>query len=41
MLIQKKQGAESLKKVMEETFGNVITVNKENGYMIYKSIKEM
>ena len=41
VVIQKKQGAESLKKVMEETFGNVQTVNKENGYMIYKSIKEM
>ena len=41
VVIQKKQGAESLKKVMEETFGNVTVVNKENGYMIYKSIKEM
>ena len=41
VVIQKKQGAESLKKVMEEVFGNVSIVNKENGYMIYKSVKEM
>ena len=41
VVIQKKQGAESLKKVMEETFGNVSLVNKNNGYMIYKSVKEM
>ena len=41
VVIQKKQGAESLKKVMEETFGNVSIVNKNNGYMIYKSTKEM
>ncbi|MBO7536538.1 MAG: methyltransferase, partial [Bacilli bacterium] len=41
VVIQKKQGAESLKKVMEKTFGNVSLVNKNNGYMIYKSVKEM
>ena len=41
VVIQKKQGAESLKKVMEETFGNVYVINKDNGYMIYKSVKEM
>ena len=39
IVIQKKQGAESMKKVMEETFGNVTIVNKENGYMVYKSQK--
>lgn len=41
VVIQKKQGAESMKKVMEETFGNVTLINKDNGYMIYKSVKEM
>ena len=41
VVIQKKQGAESMKKVMEETFGNVTLINKDNGYMIYKSAKEM
>lgn len=39
VVIQKKQGAESMKKVMEETFGNVEVVNKESGYMIFKSVK--
>lgn len=39
VVIQKKQGADSMKKVMEETFGNVQIVNKESGYLVLKSIK--
>ena len=36
-VIQKKQGAESLKKHMEEVFGNFQILNKEKGYYIIKS----
>lgn len=40
IVIQKKQGAESMKKKMEEVFENVQVVNKANGYLILKSIKK-
>lgn len=40
VVIQKKQGAPSAKKKMEETFGNVEIVSKDKGYYILKSIKE-
>ena len=36
-VIQKKQGAESLIKYMEEVFGNCEILNKEKGYYIIKS----
>ena len=36
-VIQKKQGAESLIKHMEEVFGNFEILNKEKGYYIIKS----
>ena len=38
-VIQKKQGAESLQKHMEEIFKNVEVVTKEKGYYILKSTK--
>ena len=37
VVIQKKQGAESLIKYMEEVFGNCEILNKEKGYYIIKS----
>ncbi|MGG5357314.1 MULTISPECIES: class I SAM-dependent methyltransferase [unclassified Enterococcus] len=40
IVIQKKQGAPSAQKKMEETFGNVEIVTKDKGYYILKSIKE-
>ncbi len=39
IVIQKKQGAESMKKKMEEVFNNVEVINKENGYYILKAVK--
>lgn len=39
VVIQKKQGAESLLKRMNEVFSNAEVVNKEKGYYIIKSIK--
>jgi 16S rRNA (guanine1207-N2)-methyltransferase len=39
LVIQKKQGAPSLIKKMEEIYSNVKVVNKENGYYILESIK--
>ena len=39
VVIQKKQGAPSLEKFMEEVFGNVRTVAKEKGYYILTSKK--
>lgn len=38
-VVQKKQGADSFKKKLEEVYGNVEIVNKDSGYMIFKSIK--
>ena len=40
IVIQKKQGAESMKNKMEEVFGNVQVVNKASGYLILKAIKK-
>ncbi|EFR85976.1 methyltransferase, partial [Listeria monocytogenes FSL F2-208] len=39
IVIQKKQGAPSAEKKMEEVFGNVETVAKDKGYFIFKSVK--
>lgn len=38
-VVQKKQGADSFKKKLEEVYGNVEMVNKDSGYIIFKSIK--
>lgn len=40
IVIQKKQGAPSARKKMEEVFGNVERVNLEHGYWILESVKE-
>ena len=39
-VVQKKQGADSFKKKLEEVYGNVEIVNKDSGYIIFKSIKK-
>lgn len=39
-VIQKKQGAPSAKKKLEEVFGNCGIVTKEKGYYILRSVKE-
>ena len=39
IVIQKKQGAPSAKKKMEEIFGNCEIVTKDTGYYILKSVK--
>ena len=41
MVIQKKQGANSLIKKIEEVFKNAIIVKKTNGYCIIKTIKNI
>lgn len=41
IVIQKKQGAPSAQKKMNEIFGNVEVVTKEKGYYILKSVKEV
>ena len=40
VVIQKKQGAPSAQKKMEEVFGNCEIIAKEKGYFILQSIKE-
>lgn len=40
VVIQKKQGAPSMSKHMEEVFGNVEKLTQDKGYWILKSIKE-
>ncbi|MBL1230310.1 class I SAM-dependent methyltransferase [Enterococcus sp. BWB1-3] len=40
VVIQKKQGAPSAQKKMNEIFGNVEIVSKDKGYYILKSVKE-
>jgi 16S rRNA (guanine1207-N2)-methyltransferase len=40
VVIQKKQGAPSAKKKMEEVFGNVTRLVQDKGYWILESIKE-
>ena len=39
LVIQKKQGAPSLEKRIEEVFGNVETVDKKNGYFVLMAKK--
>lgn len=39
IVIQKKQGAPSARKKMEEVFGNVDRINLEHGYWILEAIK--
>jgi len=39
IVIQKKQGAESLMRKMEEIFSNLNVVQKDKGYYILKSVK--
>lgn len=39
IVIQKKQGAESMEKKMLEVFGNVKAIEKKNGYYVFESIK--
>lgn len=39
VVIQKKQGAPSAKKKMEEVFGNCEIIKRDKGYFILKSIK--
>ena len=36
-VVQKKQGADSFKKKLEEVYGNVEVVNKDSGYIIFKA----
>ena len=40
-VIQKKQGAESLLKRMEEVYNNASVIKKEKGYYLIKSIKTL
>ena len=40
IVIQKKQGAPSAKKKMEEVFGNCEILKKDKGYYILRSVKE-
>ena len=40
IVIQKKQGAPSAKKKMEDTFGNCQILKKDKGYYILESVKE-
>jgi 16S rRNA (guanine1207-N2)-methyltransferase len=39
IVIQKKQGAPSAKKVMEETYGNVTRIGLDKGYWVLQSTK--
>lgn len=39
VVIQKKQGAPSARKKLEEIFGNVDVVRREKGFFIFRSIK--
>ncbi|MGX7418905.1 class I SAM-dependent methyltransferase [Carnobacterium gallinarum] len=41
VVIQKKQGAPSAKAKMEETFGNAEIIEKDKGYWIIQSVKEV
>lgn len=40
IVIQKKQGADSSRKKLEELFGNAKVIAKRSGYQIIKSVKE-
>ena len=37
-VVQKKQGADSFKKKLQEIYNNVEIVNKDSGYIIFKSV---
>jgi len=39
VVIQKKQGAPSAKKLLEDVFGQVETIAKEKGYFIFRAIR--
>lgn len=39
VVIQNKQGAPSMKKKLQERFGNVLDVDRKAGYHIYQSVK--
>jgi 16S rRNA (guanine1207-N2)-methyltransferase len=39
-VVQKKQGADSFKKLMEQTFGNCETMEREAGYHVMRAIYE-
>ena len=39
IVIQKKQGAPSAKKKMEDVFGNCEIIKRDKGYFILKSVK--
>ena len=39
-VLQKKQGAPSAKKLLQETFGNVEVLSRDKGYYILRSIKD-
>lgn len=41
VVLQKKQGAPSAKKLMTQTFGNCEVVQRNKGYYILKSVKEI
>ena len=41
LVIQKKQGAPSMEKLLFDVFGNVKTLEKKNGYYIFESVKEV
>ena len=40
VVIQKKQGAQSMMVLMQEVFGNVEVILKKNGYYVFRSIKK-
>jgi len=39
VVIQNKQGAPSMKRKLQETFGNVLDVDRKAGYHIFRSVK--
>ncbi|ANK59103.1 class I SAM-dependent methyltransferase [Loigolactobacillus backii] len=41
IVLQKKQGAPSAQKTMQETFGNATIVKKNKGYYIIQSVKQV
>lgn len=40
VVIQKKQGEPSARKLMQETFGNCEILDRDKGYYILKSVKK-
>lgn len=40
VVLQKKQGAPSAKKLLAATFGNAEVVHKDGGYYILRAVKE-